>query len=319
MVKYGGNKTINYKYRRKKFMKHKFLITGLATATILSAVAVNQLSPSVYASETTTTAPKTKVEKAKEAEKVANAKLDEAKANLDKATKAAKAADAKLVTEKQEAEEANNVKSEAEKNKKTADDELAAAKTKAAEADAKATEETKKEEDAKKEEADSKDALSKALDKLEEAIANDPNIANKEAAKKAAKELVGKEELLKAIESGEITAKDLLAEFADDNEKSEKNEAIESKLRDKEQAKKVEAAEAGATVQPESKKDALPADIKEAIDKAEKADAARPESEKLQDKADDLGEEVDALEEETEKLKAEEDKKAEALKNKKIL
>ena len=206
MVKYGGNKTINYKYRRKKFMKHKFLITGLATATILSAVAVNQLSPSVYASETTTTAPKTKVEKAKEAEKVANAKLDEAKANLDKATKAAKAADAKLVTEKQEAEEANNVKSEAEKNKKTADDELAAAKTKAAEADAKATEETKKEEDAKKEEADSKDALSKALDKLEEAIANDLNIANKEAAKKAAKELVGKEELLKAIESGEITA-----------------------------------------------------------------------------------------------------------------
>ena len=314
MVKYGGNKTINYKYRRKKFMKHKFLITGLATATILSAVAVNQLSPSVYASETTTTAPKTKVEKAKEAEKVANAKLDEAKANLDKATKAAKAADAKLVTEKQEAEEANNVKSEAEKNKKTADDELAAAKTKAAEADAKATEETKKEEDAKKEEADSKDALSKALDKLEEAIANDSNIANKEAAKKAAKELVGKEELLKAIESGEITAKDLLAEFADDNEKSEKNEAVENKLRNKKLAEKVEAEEAGAKVQEASEKNNLPKEIREGIDKAEKADAARPESEKLQDKADDLGEEVDTLEEETEKLKAEEDKKAEALK-----
>lgn len=36
-------------------MKHRFLITGLATATILSAVAVNQLSPSVYAKEDTTT------------------------------------------------------------------------------------------------------------------------------------------------------------------------------------------------------------------------------------------------------------------------
>ena len=120
MVKYGGNKTIIFRYRRKKFMKHKFLITGLATATILSAVAVNQFSPSVYASENTTatTAPKTKIEKAKEAEKVANAKLDEAKANLDKATKAAKEADAKLVTEKQEAEEANNKKTEAEKIKK---------------------------------------------------------------------------------------------------------------------------------------------------------------------------------------------------------
>ena len=34
-------------------MKHKFLITGLATATILSAAAVTQLSPSVYAAETT--------------------------------------------------------------------------------------------------------------------------------------------------------------------------------------------------------------------------------------------------------------------------
>ena len=68
-------------------MKHRFLITGLATATILSAVALNQVSPSVYAAESTTqpagkpattTAEKTEVEKAKEAETAANAKVDEA-------------------------------------------------------------------------------------------------------------------------------------------------------------------------------------------------------------------------------------------------
>ena len=44
-------------------MKHRFLITGLATATILSAAALNQLSPSVYAKETTTTTTNQPVEK----------------------------------------------------------------------------------------------------------------------------------------------------------------------------------------------------------------------------------------------------------------
>lgn len=78
-------------------MKHKFLITGLATATILSAAALTQLSPSVYAAEATTTAAnnsntnseitekptatsseKTEVEKAKEVQKAADAKVVEA-------------------------------------------------------------------------------------------------------------------------------------------------------------------------------------------------------------------------------------------------
>ena len=34
-------------------MKNKFLITGLATATLLSTAALTQLSPSVYAATTT--------------------------------------------------------------------------------------------------------------------------------------------------------------------------------------------------------------------------------------------------------------------------
>lgn len=41
-------------------MKNKFLITGLATATLLSTAALTQLSPSVYAAEPTTEQPNAK-------------------------------------------------------------------------------------------------------------------------------------------------------------------------------------------------------------------------------------------------------------------
>ena len=107
-------------------MKNRFLITGLATATILSAVALNQLSPSVYAEESTTTtqpagsttAEKTEVEKAKEAETAANAKVDEAQAKVDTTTAAAKEADTKLEAEKKEAAEADAAKTKAEEAKK---------------------------------------------------------------------------------------------------------------------------------------------------------------------------------------------------------
>lgn len=56
-------------------MKNKFLITGLATATLLSTAALTQLSPSVYAVEPTTAQPSAE-EKAKQ---------DEILANFDKA------------------------------------------------------------------------------------------------------------------------------------------------------------------------------------------------------------------------------------------
>ena len=287
--------------------KKKMILTSLASVAVLGA-AFAASQPSVVKAEEQPAAsqsagdsqptpaaetPKTEVEKAKEAEKEANAKVDEAQAKVDTTTTAADEATTKLEAEKKEAAEADAAKTKAEEAKKTAADELAAAKEKAAEADAKAKEEAKKEEDAKKEEADSKDALSKALDQLEESIANDPKITNKEAAKKAAKELVDKEGLLKAIESGDLKAGDILKELENDNN----------------------TASNPATTPAEAKtKDQLPADIKAGIDKAEKADAARPASEKLQDKADDLGENVDELKEDAEALKAEEDKKAEALK-----
>ena len=124
-------------------MKHRFLITGLATATILSAVALNQVSPSVYAAEATTqpagstaekpattTAEKTEVEKAKEAEKAANAKVDEAQAKVDTKTAAAKEADTKLEAEKKEAADADAAKTKATEAKTTAGE----AKTAAGEA-----------------------------------------------------------------------------------------------------------------------------------------------------------------------------------------
>ena len=52
-------------------MKNKFLITGLATATLLSTAALTQLSPSVYAA--TTEQPNSKKDQ------------DEILANFDKA------------------------------------------------------------------------------------------------------------------------------------------------------------------------------------------------------------------------------------------
>ena len=54
-------------------MKNKFLITGLATATLLSTAALTQLSPSVYAAEPTTEQPNAKKDQ------------DEILANFDKA------------------------------------------------------------------------------------------------------------------------------------------------------------------------------------------------------------------------------------------
>ena len=123
-------------------MKNRILITGLATATILSAAALNQLSPSVYAGEATTEQPasvmgvvgssvskstdttvkKTEVEKAKEAQKEADAKVNEAQAKVDTTTTTAKEADTKLEAEKKESADAEAAKTKAEEAKKTVDD-----------------------------------------------------------------------------------------------------------------------------------------------------------------------------------------------------
>ena len=84
---------------------------------------------------------------------------------------------------------ADAAKTKAEEAKKTADDELAKAK-----------------EEAVKEGAEAKEALTEALKQIP-----DNELLDKKA----------KEELLKAVESGELNASDILAELADDAEKAQ--------------------------------------------------------------------------------------------------
>ena len=298
--------------------KKRMILASLASAAVLGA-GFTTVQPLVVKADENAAKPATPkvIQDAQADADKADAKVKELEEKVADKTTEATAAATKLETEKKESTDAKTAKAEADKAKKdaetektAADAELTTAQEEAKKADAKAQEEAKKEEDAKKEEADSKEALSKALDQLEESIANDPKITNKEAAKKAAKELVDKEGLLKAIESGDLKAGDILKEFADDNEKADANKEVEKKLRNKDQAKK---ADAGATAGKEGKTDALPEDLKAKIDEAEKADAARPKSEKLQDKADQLEDQLDSLEKQYDEAKKVSDEKAAVL------
>ena len=301
--------TTKRKYSLRKFkVGVASVLVGIGVATTGAAVALAAepteqpvaFQPAVEntdSSETTET-PKLEVTnpEIKQAEadvKTAEAKVTEAQAKVDTAIAAADEANTRLEAEKKEAADAEVAKTKAEEAKKAIDTELAKAKEEAAKADYKAKEEIKKEEDAKKEEADSKDALSKALDQLEEATANNPKITNNEVAKKAAKELVDKEGLLKAIESGELKAGDVLKELENDNATADNTSTTPAEPKSKGQ---------------------LPENIKVGIEKAEKEDAARPRSEKLQDKADDLAEKIEELTAVAEADKDNAEKKAEALK-----
>ena len=121
--------------------KKKMILTSLASVAVLGAAFVASQPSVVKAdgkpvatqpagdSQSTPAAetPKTEVEKAKEAEKEANAKVDEAQAKVDTTTTAADEATTKLEAEKKEAAEADAAKIKAEEAKKTAADELAAA------------------------------------------------------------------------------------------------------------------------------------------------------------------------------------------------
>ena len=85
-------------------------------------------------------------------------------------------------------------------------------------ADKEAAEEAKKEEEAKKAaEAKAHSELLTTLEGIEQStiedINKDASITDKEAAIKAAKEVIGKDAILKAIEDGDIEASDLLADF----------------------------------------------------------------------------------------------------------
>ena len=75
-----------------------------------------------------------------------------------------------------------------------------------------------------------------------------------------------KEELLKAVESGELKAGDILKELADDNEKAEANKETEKKLRNKDQAN--EANVATTPAEEAKSKDQLPENIKAGIEQS---------------------------------------------------
>ena len=130
---------------------------------------------------------------------------------------------------------------------------------KLAAADKEAAEEAKKEEEAKQ--AAEEKAHSELLSTLEgiekstiDDINKDATITDKEAAIKAAKEVIGKDAILKAIEEGDIEASDLLADFlAEDSDQVTPAEAkTQSQLSSQDQAKLAtadkEAAEEAAKV-----------------------------------------------------------------------
>ena len=111
-------------------------------------------------------------------------------------------------------------------------------------ADKEAAEEAKKEEEAKQ--AAEEKAHSELLSTLEgiekstiDDINKDATITDKEAAIKAAKEVIGKDAILKAIEEGDIDASDLLADFlAEDSEQVTPAESkTQSQLSSQDQAK----------------------------------------------------------------------------------
>ncbi len=114
---------------------------------------------------------------------------------------------------------------------------------KLAAADKEAAEEAKKEEEAKKTaEAKAHSELLTTLEGIEQStiddIKKDASITDKEAAIKAAKEVIGKDAILKAIEEGDIDASDLLADFlAEDSDQVTPAEAkTQSQLSSQDQA-----------------------------------------------------------------------------------
>ncbi|ORO67534.1 SIALI-17 repeat-containing surface protein [Streptococcus oralis] len=122
---------------------------------------------------------------------------------------------------------------------------------KLAAADKEAAEEAKKEEAKQATEAKAHSELLSALEGIEKSTIDDINkdatIIDKEAAIKAAKEVIGKDAILKAIEEGDIEASDLLADFlAEDSEQVTPAESkTQSQLSSQDQAK-LAAADKGA-------------------------------------------------------------------------
>ena len=254
-------------------MKNKFLITGLATATLLSTAALTQLSPSVYAAEPTTEQPNA-TEKQKQ---------DEVLANFDKAL----AETIKELEEeaKNDPDSADNIKATIEKLKEEAAKEKAKIVEgfntgKTAEATENEINEIAKEEEAaeeeaaKAEEAAQKEFLANFDKALEDAIAelkkadtqNDPELAKKvEAAITNLKAEAAKQK--KEIEDG----------FKNGLTVEEAEKAIDD-------ANKKAAEEAKAEAEAKAAQDEFLANydkaLEEAVKELEKAETKSPEEAK---------------------------------------
>ena len=239
-------------------------------------------------------AEKTEAEKAAEAKAEADAKVAELQKKADEAKTKADEATAKAEKEAADVKAAQTKKEEADKAKTEAETELATAKAEAEKAKAKV-------EELKKEEAETRTALKDALDQLEKDIDADAKITNKEEAKKA----LGKEDILAAVEKGDLTAGDVLKELKGQNETAEANKNQDP-----------QADEIGATKQEGKPLAELPTADKEKLDAAYNKEASKPIVKKLQDIADDIAEKIEKLTKVADKDKADATEKAKAVEEK---
>ena len=203
-------------------------------------------------------------------------------------------ATAKATKEAEDVKAAQTKKDEADKAKADAEAELTKAKAEADKAKAKV-------EELKKEESETRTALKDALDQFEKDIDADANITNKEEAKKA----LGKEDILAAVEKGDLTAGDVLKELENQNATAEANKDQDP-----------QADEIGATKQEGKDLSELPAADKEKLDAAYNKEASKPIVKKLQDIADDIAEKIEKLTKVADKDKADATEKAKAVEEK---
>ena len=253
-------------------MKNKFLITGLATATLLSTAALTQLSPSVYAAEPTTEQPNGKKDQ------------DEILANFDKAlAETIKELEEEAKNDPDSAESIKNtiakLKEEAAKERAKIEDGFKTGKT-AEDTEKEIEEIAKKEEAAEKAEAEAEEAaqkeflanydkaLEEAVKELEKAETNSPEEAKAKAdtiaALKAASDATRKQ-IVEGFEKG-LTVEEAEKLIDKANEKAAEE--------DKEAAAKEEAAQKEFLAN-------YDAALKAAIAELEKADTKNdPELEK---------------------------------------
>ena len=258
-------------------MKNKFLITGLATATLLSTAALTQLSPSVYAAEPTTEQPNAKKDQ------------DEILANFDKAlAETIKELEEEAKNDPDSAESIKNtiakLKEEAAKERAKIEDGFKTGKT------AEATENeikeiAKAEEEKEKAEAEAEKAaqdeflanydkaLEEAVKELEKAETNSPEEAKAKAdtiaALKAASDETRKQ-IVEGFKKG-LTAKQAEALIDKANEKAAEE--------DKEAAAKEKAAQDEFLANYDKA-------LEEAVKELEKAETNSPEEAKA--KADTI-------------------------------